>query len=333
MSLTALAKYGPEVFKHIHSILGVLNTEQVVDVVQQGAEVASAVSATVNDSGASQSTYSAKQALLGPLESLVTSLNGQDPERKGLLLQLVGLLKDPSAKLTSGHRTQLKGIIEGMIQSPVNEEEIEKRVNEKLAQAGLTGDGIPNHWADKVLKGVSGILVGEVKNLNSPIGWAIKLYGKITGKEFNKESVNQFLGKFVDDNFKGRLQQLVEAKVLGKNVSESVFNGLTDKEKIGMEWVGKIAYWGSKTPKFIFDAIAATGVMIDASAEMLHNVPILGSILKIPLVRMTYTHLAAFFGRFSQDIDLISKGAQELKDTVTPKSQRVEPTAQTSGSK
>ena len=288
--------------------------------------------AGLNDAGHAQSVCEALRGFKGSLngqalpdthsflDGLLAKLNGGKNLEADEAKSLLDLAEQVSnLPVENPPVAELQAKLEAAEQKATNtEEEIDKRVREKLDQAGLTNDGMPKHWADKVLKGVSGIIVSEVKNLNSPIGWAIQVYGKFTGKEFNRESVNKFLGRFLDNGFKGRLEKLVEAKILKNDVPESVFEGLSENEKTGLQWVGRLAHWGSKTPKWVFDSIAGTGVIIDASAEMLHHIPILGSILKIPLVRMTYTNLAAFFGRFSQDIDLISKGAKQLKDIVKP---------------
>lgn len=200
------------------------------------------------------------------------------------------------------------------------EEEVERIVLERLEKMGLGGNSVPKDPIDKILKGVSGIAIGEIKNKNSLFGLVLWMYGKATGNEINQDSVNKLLRGFIDKNFKGKLSEFIEAKVSGKTLDETFYKGLGDMEKTGITCVGKLIGLAHYVPDWAFDAIAASGQFIDTFAELLHHVPVLGGILKIPFVRKFYTDFSAFVGRFTAtgDLQLISEGAKELKAKLQP---------------
>lgn len=200
------------------------------------------------------------------------------------------------------------------------EEEVEQLVQERLQKLGMGGDGVPKDPIDKILKGVSGIALGEIRNKNSFFGLLVTLYGKVTGNEINRDTVNKFLGSFVDDKFKGKLSSFIEAKVGGKTLDETFYQGMSDFEKTGIKSVGKLIGLANYVPDWAFDAIAASGQFVDTFAELLHHIPVLGGILKIPFVRKFYADFSAFVGRFTAtgDLQLISQGAKDLKAKLNP---------------
>ena len=332
----AASKYGPEAIGHIGRLLELLKSRQVsqvVDVIQRGVEP---VSRTLTDVGMSQAVQLTKQDLVPHLDSLIGSLNGHDPERKAMLIDLAGFLKSPDIELEPAHRTQLREILEEMI---VSENSIQtpspsqqntpdprdaeiKRLKEELAKKEAGERVIPDDPVEKILSGVAGIITGEFRNLSSEVGWAIKAYCKLKGIDLSDQVVNNYLKEFATGKFRGNLETYIKAKIAGDADPISKINSLTDNEKLAMNWVGKLIGVAGSTPKWVFDGLALFGTALDYSAELLHHVPVIGSILKVPFIRKFVVGLSQFAGRFAKDIELIADGSQILTGKKKPEEKK-----------
>lgn len=353
MTVGALvARYGPEALQHVKSLLGLLQTEQVgkvVDVVQQGVEVVSAVSsASTNDNGASQSTHHAKQAFLGPLEELIVCLNGHDSERKDLLMRLAGVLRDPNIELQEGHKTELRGIIEGMMESaaqPANgngtdhgtraaeaeniETDAKKDGPEKAADADSTdspdqkGGTIDDKSKTKTKTGTGPNIDGN------PFGFLTANIKKILRRELlNKASwmgmaaeVAKTTGvasiddveSFVDGLMDNKFMAALENSILGREVSTEGFNKLQEKAFKITKWsvwvVDKMPTWGIQYFPMVSTALKF-------SMPVWTHIPLLNKALSTAFPFLD--EFAGFLGKFQDESGAIKNAIGKIKGQNNP---------------
>ena len=324
---------GPGIVKAAESLLKKLIPAAGSELIQSSKTAVTTIAN--NGKGA---VFHAKQAL----EKLVHSVEGvATPEEHGLLKQIFEKIRG-GTKLTANEGRDLKGILREIstreelpittipqVQTVASEtpatlsfeeavkKETDKRVQEALARTGVQNEVEPEDGMGKIMKGVVGIISGEVANLNSEVGWLIKGYRKMKGLgPLDQDAIHGFLNRFVDDNFRGKLMDYIKLTVKKETIPESLFQGLDDGNQTAIKWIGKLIGVAAHVPPSFFDAVAFIGAGLDWTAEFLHHIPILGQILKIPLMRKLFTGFAAFSGRFSRDIKRIADGSKLIKDQV-----------------
>ncbi len=319
----------------------------IIPVLEEGAEALSKGAQTVSDGGTAKSLFDASE-LLKDLKGLIQSPSGElAGEHVDGLQKIINHIETSELAINEENKKSLEELLNNIIhpnstptqnssashttQNPQDiEAEIQRRVEEKIK--GLEAQRQRSHEhldpLDKITMGIGGIVTGEFRNMNSEVGWAMKAFCKWKGITLNEEVVSNYLRSFADDKFKKNLETYIKGKVSGHNDPLSLCEGLTENDKLSLPWVGTLISIGGSTPAWVFDSVAMLGSIVDYGAEMLHWVPGLGKILRMPMGRKLITGIGQFSGRFAKDIELIGKGARELRAGMQEAAPAVNPQAQ-----
>ncbi len=330
---------GPKLIGLIHTAFGTALNLKKLPVGEVIEEAVKATTGTVADKGISQGLFDARR-LLTDLKNIVVSPELAS-DKSDCLKKIIEHIEQNTFKIgeesgfaiSEGNKSELEAILQqltGSSQSQVQpqgsvsststnsvdiEAEVQKRVQEKVKEIEASRHTSHEHLepVDKIIAGVGGIVTGEFRNMNSEVGWLMKAFCKWKGITLNEELVSSYLRSFADDKFKSNLEKYIKGTVSGHNDPLSLCEGLNENDKFTLPWVGTLINIGGSTPSWVFDGMALLGTAIDYGAELLHNVPFLGRILRLPMGRKLLTGVGQFAGRFAKDIELVGKGATELK--------------------
>lgn len=201
---------------------------------------------------------------------------------------------------------------------PQTKEELESLVQERIASAGHSTTPGDENPIGQILHGVSSIVLGEFSNMSSEVGWLMKFYLKSKGVEnLDQNTVKSYLNKFTEGDF---IQNLT-AYLKSSDKNEAI-KTVSEKDQTAIKWIGNLVSIGAHTPSWVLDTVAMAGTALDYTAEILHHVPVIGRLLKIPFLRKGIVGISQFAGRFTKDIKLIKQGAENLVG-VLPKAETV----------
>lgn len=197
---------------------------------------------------------------------------------------------------------------------PQTKEELESLVQERIASAGHSTTPGDENPIGQILHGVSSIVLGEFSNMSSEVGWLMKFYLKSKGVEnLDQNTVKSYLNKFTEGDF---IQNL--ATYLKSSDKNEVLKTVAEKDQTAIKWIGNLVSIGAHTPSWVLDTVAMAGTALDYTAEILHHVPVIGGLLKIPFLRKGIVGISQFAGRFTKDIKLIKQGAENLVGVPKP---------------
>jgi len=345
---TLLAQYGPQAIQALQATLKIFEKPEVVETLASVAGTATEVAGTTTtaDGGISQALHLSRQALKGELapslEGLIGLLSGSDQEN---IRELHGILQEHGDTLSRDQISKIKSALHNLherisasqetaqaaaepasatetgpkatTQQTFTAEDLERARKEGRAEAqtqtqtATKPKEIPTDPMGKILFGVSNIFEGELNNGSSEIGQIARAIAWVKGEKLDASSIKGLLSNVTESPFGKKLQEYIGAQIKGEGNKFS-FEGLKATEASLIKVAGTAVTLGSKLPVSWLDGFSKAGLFINYAAEVLHRVPIIGGLLRIPGVRVLITGAAQFAGRFSKDLKVVHEGVNEL---------------------
>ncbi len=181
-------------------------------------------------------------------------------------------------------------------------------------RSGRSGEPPDTDPIGQILHGVSSIVLGEFSNMSSEMGWLMKMYLKFNGVEkLDQDTVKNYLGKFTEHGFVRELTSYLRSED-----KSSALESITEGNQTAVKWIGRLVTISANTPSWVLDGISMAGMALDYSAEMLHGIPIIGGLLRIPFLRKGIVGISQFAGRFTKDLQLIKNATENLVGRPKP---------------